>query len=532
MSAAVNHARRADAVLNALRASGVQPRRLSTDSRTLKQGDVFLAYPGEAVDGRGFIAAAVAAGASAVVYERDGGTSGAAQLAQSSSLPSTRPSIPSVAVAGLKQLAGWLAHQTHGQPSAQLYLVGVTGTNGKTSTSQWIAQALALHRGEPVGIVGTLGIGYAGARALDENPNTTPDATVLHESLARFVAHGAHAVVMEVSSIGLDQGRVNGAQFDCAVLTNLSRDHLDYHGDMARYAQAKMRLFEFESLRSIVVNLDDVVGIQVLNALSGRALQRIGFSQSGTAGTAAASGVDVCLTAANVSYRRDRLALGLAFDVIASSLSGTERAFVQTSFIGNFNVANVLAVIGALVAADVSLDEAAQLIEKLSPVPGRMQQLAGTDASAPAVIVDYAHTPDALEKVLEAGRELARARGGRLIAVFGCGGDRDRGKRPMMGAVAVRLADAVVLTSDNPRSEAPQAIITEILAGIESSARDRVTCVIDRGAAIEKSIAKAASIDTIVLAGKGHEPYQEIARVRHPFSDLTCAEQALSRRLH
>lgn len=487
----------ARAILDELAAGGVRVTRLTGDSRDVRAGDVFVACPGAAVDARRFIPQAIAAGAAAVLWEKAGFAWNAAWT------------VPNLGVTGLRALVGPLAAEVAGRPSEALWIAGVTGTNGKTSTSQWIARALET-RGTPTAIVGTLGIGRIDA-PLDPDPNTTPDPIVLQTSLARFRDTGVEAVAMEVSSIGLDQGRANGVAFDCAIFTNLTRDHLDYHGTMEAYAAAKLRLFDCPTLTHAVVNLDDPLGVRIAAHLRGRGVHRIGYSASGTA---AAVDCETLLVARGVVHSPAGLAFRLGL--------GDRTIAVETALVGGFNVANLLAVCGALLAHGVALDDAVALLATLPPVPGRMQRIGGGDA--PSVIVDYAHTPDALEKVLHAARDLATAGGGRLTVVFGCGGDRDRGKRPLMGAVAARLADRIVVTSDNPRSERPEAIIDDIRPGLGGAAAD---AIVDRAAAIRHAVDAAVAGDVIVLAGKGHEPYQEIAGVRHPFADALVARAAL-----
>ena len=382
------------------------------------------------------------------------------------------------------------------------FMVGVTGTNGKTSVTQWIAQALTL-LGRKCAIVGTLGNGFPGA--LKPGPNTTPGAHVLREFLPESVRCGAVACAMEVSSIGLHQNRIAEVRFDVAVFTNLTRDHLEYHGTMADYAAEKAKLFDWPGLKYAVVNLDDPFGRQLAVHLRGRT-PTLGYTLEG------ASGADRVLHARAL----EETARGISF-----TLDGVR--FVAP-VIGRFNAANLLAVIGALLAGGESLPAIAAALEHIVAPPGRMQPLGGEDA--PLVIVDYAHSPDALEKVLTALRPTARARGGRLICVFGCGGERDPGKRPQMGALAERLADRVIVTSDNPRSEDPLAIIDQIVAGMHSSP----TIEPDRERAILAAIAAADSRDVILLAGKGHETYQDIAGRRLPFSDVEVAKKALAAR--
>jgi len=474
----------AQAILDRLAAQGIRPVRLCADSRRVRPGDLFLAMPGHRVDGRVFIADAVARGAAAVVHE----------AGQDLAIP-----VPAVAVPGLAALAGELAHLVLGRPSERLWMAGVTGTNGKTSVSQWIAQALAAMDCQ-CGVIGTLGNGFPGR--LEASANTTPDAVSLHGLLADFVEAGAVACAMEVSSIGLDQHRVSGVSFDVAVFTNLTRDHLEYHGTMGAYAAAKERLFRWPGLGCAVLNLDDAFGARLAADLAGK-LPVIGYTLEGRAGGDRNLAIrDLVMGGA-----------GLGF-----SLEGVP---FRVPVIGRFNAANLLAVTGALLAGDESLEDIAAVLRHIAPPPGRMQAVGGD--GRPLVVVDYAHTPDALEKALGTLRETALARGGRLVCVFGCGGDRDPGKRPLMGAVAERLADRTCLTSDNPRSEDPEAIAAAIVAGMKVSPAIRL----DRATAIASAIAEADARDVILIAGKGHEPYQEVAGVRHPFSDIEHAREAL-----
>jgi UDP-N-acetylmuramoyl-L-alanyl-D-glutamate--2,6-diaminopimelate ligase len=478
-------------VLETLAARGIHAARLVADSRRVQRGDVFVAFPGAHADGRDFIAQAVARGAKAVIAEAGAKARVGAD------------ETPLVEVAGLAEMSGEIAHLVYGRPSERLWLAGVTGTNGKTSVSQWIAQAIDAP-GRRCAVVGTLGNGFVDALA--ESPNTTPDAITLHASLAGFLERGAQACAMEVSSIGLDQGRVNGAAFDVAVLTNLTRDHLEYHGSMEAYAAAKERLFALPGLGTAVINLDDAFGLGLARRLQGR-LPLLGYAL----GPVHQVG-DELLRAENLRMG----AAGIEFE-----LHGTT---VSASVVGRFNVANLLAVAGALLAKGERLADIAEALRRIRPPPGRMQALGGMDQ--PLLVIDYAHTPDALEKALGVLRETATARGGRLICVFGCGGDRDPGKRPQMGEAAERLADVVVVTSDNPRSEDPQAIAAAIVAGMRRPPRLQL----DRAAAVREVVSSADRRDVILLAGKGHEPYQEIAGLRHPYSDLAAAESALEAR--
>jgi UDP-N-acetylmuramoyl-L-alanyl-D-glutamate--2,6-diaminopimelate ligase len=491
------------AILEHLREAGVRVIGLGADSRTLSPGEVFLAYPGARADGRRFIGTAIARGAAAVLWERTGFAWDA------------RWRVPNLPADHLRALAGPLAHEVYRRPSEKLWTIGVTGTNGKTSCSQWIAQALA-GLGRKTGVIGTLGRGFLDAATgssdgLDPDPNTTPDAIVLHRTLAGFVQDGAQAAAMEVSSIGLDQGRVDGVRFDAALFTNLSRDHLDYHRGLAAYAAAKLKLFHAPGLRHAVLNLDDALGARIAQSLAGTAVQRVGYSLTRGAGRQA--GLERHLEAHDISIGDRGITFALA--------SAWGDARVESALVGRFNVANLLGVLGVLLASGTSLAESVRAVEALRPVPGRMQRIGGGDR--PLVVVDYAHSPDALDKVLAAVADVARARNGKLVCVFGCGGERDHGKRPLMGAAASRHADFVVVTSDNPRGEDPDQIIAEILPGV------RVAHAVesDRRTAIRLAVGRCASGDVIVVAGKGHEAYQEVAGERLPFSDAAEALAAL-----
>ncbi|MBI3148274.1 MAG: UDP-N-acetylmuramoyl-L-alanyl-D-glutamate--2,6-diaminopimelate ligase [Betaproteobacteria bacterium] len=476
-----------------IRALGVKVPRLVSDSRRIRPGDVFAAYPGERSDGRAFIPDALARGAAAVLWEQRGFTWSPAW------------GCPQLAVAELKQRLGELAAEVHGHPARDLILVGVTGTNGKTSTTHWIAQALA-HLGTPAALVGTLGHGFPGA--LEAGLNTTPDAAQLQEMLAQLRAAGASAVAMEVSSHGLEQGRVNALPFRVALFTNLTRDHLDFHGSMEAYAGAKARLFAWPGLQQAVINADDAFGARLIGERQARqqAVLSYGF------GGGDLRGRNLRQSPAGISFE----------------LTGRwGEAHVASPMVGAFNAYNLLGVLGVLLALGHPLPQAVAALAACQPVPGRMQSLGG-DGQA-LVVIDYAHTPDALENALLALRPVV-AEGGRLICVFGCGGDRDAGKRPLMGALAARLADRVIVTSDNPRSEPPEAIIGQILAGIAQVDRGEVSTEADRGEAIHLALGEARAADVVLIAGKGHEPYQEIQGRREPFSDLERAQAELSAR--
>ena len=484
-------------VFGALAKQGAMIDRIVSDSRRVAPGAAFLAYPGEAADGRRHIADAIARGGAAVVWESDGFEWDRAWK------------VPNVGVRELKQHAGALAHEFFGRPSEALWVCGVTGTNGKTSCSQWIAAALSA-RGEECGVIGTIG-----ARLRDTSVdvgNTTPDALELHRLLAEFLQEGAKAVAMEVSSHGLVQGRVNGVQFDCALFTNLTHDHLDFHGTMEAYAAAKAQLFEFASLESAVVNLDDPVGVKLAKRLKERGVPTTGYSLS-------LEGLEEGSVARFIAARGIEVGSDVTRVDLATSWGDRQVTLPQ---LGRFNVSNILGVLGCLLAHGQDMDSALASISTLPDVPGRMQRLGGS--GRPIAVVDYAHTPDALEKALAALRPIAEAAGGELIAVFGAGGNRDPTKRPRMGEIASRLADRVVITSDNPRNEDPAMIIEAIRAGV-SIGHDVEP---DRAKAIAAAIRNAKASDVVLIAGKGHETYQEIAGKRHPFSDVVVAEQSIA----
>ena len=509
--------------------------RLVADSREVHQGDTFVAYPGEKVDGRQFIAKAIAQGANAVIWE-------AQHFVWNDDWK-----IPNLAVSDLRHKTGWLAEMVYGKPSEKLWMVGITGTNGKTSTCHWIAQALS-EAGKTCAVIGTLGNGFAGT--LQSSANTTPDAIRVHSLLADYLHDGAGAVAIEVSSHALAQGRVNGVRFDVALLTNLSRDHLDYHGDMESYAASKRKLFDWQELKFAVVNLDDAFGAELAQQLqdgafpspqSSPASGRGGEREVGQAGILSQDknsqkqhSIPEVIgygLSDNALHLAERLGLrmvygnlsemsgeGLRLDV-HSSWGGAQ---INSALVGRFNAANLLGALAVLLVSDIGLNIAVQSLSGVQPVAGRMQRLSG--AGQPTVIVDYAHTPDALEKVLLALREVGATMGGKLICVFGCGGDRDRGKRAMMGVVAERFADHCIVTSDNPRSENPQHIIDEVVSGMTTKNHE---IIVNRSVAIERAIGLAQQHDTVLVAGKGHEDYQEVNGVKYPFSDAAVAQQAL-----
>ncbi len=474
---------------------------LRTDSRQLQPGDGLLAWPGAAADARAHVASALAAGAQACLVEHDG--------VHAFGLTDTRIAT----YAGLKAASGLVADAWFGAPSQSLAVLAVTGTNGKTSTAWWLAQALSnlnpeLAKGLPCGVIGTLGVGVP--PNLVSTGLTTPDPVALQAALADFVKQGLRACAIEASSIGIEEQRLAGTRIHTAVLTNVTQDHLDYHGDMDRYWQAKASLFAWPALRAAVINVDDPYGAELAAQLAGGALDV--WTLSITPGLANRAR----LQAQAIRYETQ----GVAFTVV----EGPQQLRLTTQLIGAFNVSNVLGVIATLRTLGISLAAAVQACAHLSPVPGRMECVSAP--GRPLVAVDYAHTPDALAKALDALRPLTQARGGKLWCVFGCGGSRDSAKRPLMGAVAGAQADRVVVTSDNPRAESMDAIISQILLGLTGFSHVQVEP--DRARAIAQTLAQAAAADVVLLAGKGHEDYQEIAGKRLPFSDLDQVKKAFA----
>jgi UDP-N-acetylmuramoyl-L-alanyl-D-glutamate--2,6-diaminopimelate ligase len=473
---------------------------LRTDSRDVRAGDAFIAWPGYATDGRRFVPGALAAGAAACLVEAEGADAFTLDEARVAAMPA------------LKASAGLIADAWYGRPSDRIDVVATTGTNGKTSTAWWVAQALEA-TGRRAGVIGTLGVGeppVAGRAARIEFTGlTTPDPVRVHATLARMAAADLVACAIEASSIGIIEHRLAGVRIKVAVFTNFTRDHLDFHGTMQAYWQAKRQLFGWPTLRAAVVNLDDPKGRELQAALAGGPCELWTYSATG----------DARVMARDIAYVDE----GLAFTLH----EGARTVAVRTTLIGDYNVANLLAVVGALRALGIELVEAADACARLTPVPGRMQRV-GASGADPELVVDYAHTPDALDKALAALRPLARARGGRLWCVFGCGGNRDATKRPVMGRIARERADRIVVTSDNPRGEDPRSILDQIVAGIAS--REGVEVIEDRRAAIAHTVAAADARDVVLIAGKGHEDYQEIAGVKHPFSDVVEAQRALEQR--
>ena len=466
---------------------------LRTDSRKVGPGDGFIAWPGAATDGRRFVAGALAQGASACVVEREGVESFGFDQAEVADY------------AGLKAASGPIADAYYESPSQALRVCAITGTNGKTSSAWWLAWALTkLQHPElsPSTLVGTLGIGRPDA--LEYNGLTTPDPVLLQRSLRELVDGGARSCVMEASSIGIAEHRLDGTAIALALFTNFTQDHLDYHGSMAAYWAAKAALFDWPGLQAAVINVDDPRGAWLVDQSCARGLDvwTVSLTQAAR------------LQAADLHYGER----GLCWRV----REGAESVPMATALVGEYNVSNLLGVIGALRALGVPLAQAAAVCADLPPVPGRMERV--ERPGAPLAVIDYAHTPDALEKVLAALRPFAAQRGGRLWCVFGCGGNRDAGKRPLMGAAAQAGADRVVVTSYNPRDEDPRAIADDIRRGITLAS---ALFELDRARAIAQALTQADARDVVLIAGKGHEDYQETRGERRPFSDQAQARAAL-----
>lgn len=472
-------------------------RSVCMDSRHCEPGSVFLACAGISSHGLDYLDQALRLGAQTVLWEPENGHG----------KPQLPADVAAVKVEQLSRHVGSIAARMHGDPSRNMPVIGVTGTNGKTSVAHLVAQALTV-LGKRCALFGTLGYGFP--ESLEPASHTTPDAVRLQKMLSDVRDDGAAAVAMEVSSHALDQHRVDGVQFRTAVFTNLTHEHLDYHGDIGRYAEAKRRLFEWPELANAVINVDDATGRDFLQSLDESVRS---FAVSLDAGPIQEARADHRIWAEAVTYSADGLSMKLVIDGEVRSL--------QSHLLGRFNAANMLSVAAVLRSLDFDIDRIVDVLAKVRPVAGRMQRLGGGEQ--PMVIVDYAHTPDALMQVLSAAREHTDKT---ITCVFGCGGDRDRAKRPEMGRIAERLADKVVLTDDNPRTEDGGEIVQEILAGMH--APDAAVVERDRAAAIRIALSAAGKGDTVVIAGKGHEDYQVTGNERRYFSDIETASALLA----
>jgi UDP-N-acetylmuramoyl-L-alanyl-D-glutamate--2,6-diaminopimelate ligase len=469
---------------------------LALDSREVRPGSLFFALRGRRVHGLQFAAEAAARGASAVLWAPD------ADIEP----PVLPPAVFAAPVADLGKFVGRIADRFFNWPSSQLRIVGITGTNGKTTCAYLIAQALGRLKSDAA-YMGTIGWGRIGAL---ENPtHTTPDAVSVHRTLAKLRAQGVREVAMEVSSHALDQGRVDGVRFHSAAFTNLSRDHLDYHPSLQTYGEAKARLFAVDNLQHLIINIGDAWGLRFVQSYTGRVPLTVVWVGAG--GAAWLADRALYATEAAVDLQGVSLALDGSFG----------KLLVRTRLLGRFNAENALVVLGCLLSLGVPLPEAASALAECTAPPGRMEVIEPAMRGKPLAVIDYAHTPDALAKVLAALREHCR---GALWCIFGCGGDRDPGKRPMMGAIADELADRIIVTDDNPRSEDPQDIVRAIAGGIKSHA---ARIIHDRGAAIAAALNEAGAADVVLIAGKGHEDYQIYGATRRSFSDRCEALKVL-----
>ena len=484
---------------------------LCTDSRAVRQGDGFIAWPGAATDGRAYVNSALSQGAAVCLVEAQGCDK------WSEAWPVDDGKDLVAAYAGLKADTGWIADAYYEQPSQALKVLAVTGTNGKTSRTWRLAHALnAIARQDNsaarCAIVGTLGVG--------EPPNllatgmTTPDPVLMQTQFKKWVTDGVTHCAIEASSIGLAEHRLAGTRIQLAVFTNFTQDHLDYHGDMTSYWQAKLALFSWTGLQAAVVNVDDAQGAALAAQLQTRGDINV-WTISGAANAVPSA---QHIVARHIQHG----ARGLCFEVV----EGEEAHALDTQLVGHYNVSNVLGVIACLRALGYSLADAVHACRVLPAVPGRMQTVG--QAGEPLVVIDYAHTPDAVAQAVQALLPLAKSRGGELTCVLGCGGDRDASKRPLMAAAAEQYAQHVVLTSDNPRSEDPQTILNQMLTGLHNAAK--VIVIADRAQAIAQTVQNAHAHDVVLVAGKGHEDYQEISGVKHPFSDVQHARDALTQR--
>lgn len=459
---------------------------LEIDSRKVKPGVAFCAYPGVSNDGRNFIDKALALGASAIIYEKP---------------YLNKLTVASLETSNLMHQVGILAAAKYGNLQAKFPVIGVTGTNGKTSITHWIAQAFNNMKSRTA-LIGTTGSGIY--PNIIDYESTTPDPITLQRLIKDFIHNDVKLMAMEVSSHALDQGRVNGITFDTAVFTNLTQDHLNYHHTMDNYFLAKEQLFYWSGLKNAIINADDEYGARLINELN-RADNELKLISYG-------------LHNGNLQAKNVVMSIaGVNFDVIYNNEKIMQ---VHSVAFGDFNVYNLLALIGVLLVKDISLTDIQQIVANLKPVTGRMDAVVAKDK--PLVIIDYAHTPDALENVLQTLNQIKA--NGKLYCVFGCGGDRDRAKRSVMGAIVQKFADVAIVTSDNPRSEDPEVIIHEVTSGMQ---KNKYLQQVDRKKAIKTAVGLAKYGDVILIAGKGHETYQEIHGIKYPFSDMAIVQELL-----
>lgn len=462
---------------------------LTVDSREAIQGSLFIALKGTQQHGLDYASVVAEQGASAIIWESD------------ETVKISNIDIPQFRINQLREVLGDIANRFYGFPSRSLNVVGITGTDGKTSVSHFIAQAT-----EDCAVMGTLGIGRVAD--LQASKHTTPDVISTHANMVAMTSKKIKSLAMEVSSHALQQGRVSGVDFNVAVLTNLSRDHLDYHGTLEAYAEAKAKLFAWSSLDALVLNLDDVFGQKMLKRWGGVVSNTIIAYGVGAVNDYPAD----ALVAESAEFNRSGISAQIHY--------GNQQASLMVAVLGRFNLSNLLAALGAMLALDYSLNAAVTALNTVQTVAGRMEKI-----SAPTgvlVVIDYAHTPNALETVLKALREHTQ---NKLICVFGCGGDRDTGKRPLMATIVEERADVVIVTDDNPRTENPEAIVQDITAGFVRP--NGVTIEHDRAKAISTALKKAQWGDTVLIAGKGHEKVQILATGSVPFSDREQANKVL-----
>ena len=480
---------------------------LSSDTRLLHPGDVFLAYPvgsGTGLsDNRMHIPKALELGVSLVLYQSENWPENDHVQARA-----TLGDVRCYAVPHLANMASEIANWWYDYPSHAMKIMGVTGTNGKTTVTHWLAQAFA--KSKHTAVFGTLGFGEIGK--LKTTGFTTPDAARVQRVLAELKSESIEYVAMEVSSHALEQGRVSDVEFKTAIFTNLSQDHLDYHGNMHEYARAKFELFRFPNLEHMIINIDDHVGRQWLEKVVQETKATV-WAYGSTASFGMLSCQSLVKSVLIEHYETTKCGVKL------NCLVNGQSCALQLDLIGRFNVDNTMAVLACLLADEVPLETAVTLIKQLKSVPGRLEMINFNDTNHPLMVVDFAHTPDALEKVLEALKPIAKARGGQLICVFGCGGNRDTGKRPIMGKIAALNADRIILTSDNPRTENPEEILQQIVQGVDTANQDKISIVPDRAFAILTSVKQSLPNDTVLVAGKGHESYQEIGGKQFDFSD-------------
>ena len=472
---------------------------LCLDSRRVKIGDLFFSLKGFTHDASVFIDDAINKGAVAVVWEPE---TGIQPLALSwRQAKSCKDKVPLIAINKLSIHMGYIADRFYGSPSKDMFVVGITGTNGKTSCGQYLAQTLSGSDSKPCGVMGTLGAGIYGQ--LEDTAHTTPDALHCHKWLAEMRNAGVNNVTMEVSSHALDQGRVNGIAFDCAVFTNLTQDHLDYHGDLETYAKTKYQLFNTAELQHAVINVDDVFGRKLVTTLK--------------------TDIKVVRYGLDASNIPDVYGYDLVLDLHGFQMNVDTpwgNGKIQSTLMGRFNASNILAVLSVLLITGMPFEQALVKVQSLTPIPGRMECVGG--GNQPLVVVDYAHTPDALEQVLSTLREHCK---GELFCVFGCGGDRDKGKRAFMGKIAEQYSDHIILTNDNPRTEDPAVILEDIQQGINDT--NKIMSEADRAKAISLVLELATMNDIVLIAGKGHEEYQILGTEKHFFSDIEQARQCL-----